>query len=1264
MRTIFSSLFEYNFFTTVIESVNPINDTQQPKPAAKRGRKSKQTVLNEYFSTENEANTSKSDDLASHNSSSIAIDAPVKSSRYGRRIKPKSYDLETPAKVKLERKPSKDATDPAILVQTTTITSPPPNAHPHIVAQPPKKRDRLKIMCEPADSIALHENNVIDASEQETITAMSSNTSDECSDAFKILSARRKSAERLLAQHSTPAFDHTQSSSNEQISSDERTNEPAIIPIKISSAGRRGRPPKKSKSLKEKQQQQYDQASHDQSINDFATDDFVNMNEPTSTPMAIVPKRRGRPPKNSQIETFTLQHHPILNSSDSPSILGTEPNSVTPDRPRIKVKNPELLFPQVGQTQDSSVEQVPKKRGRKRIKPIDETPDTSTFKCGNCQLDVPQKRWKTHEFQHFGVTYRCGVDEPIDVDDSSTQLRIMTRFMKHNKIQYLKCPKCGDKKRSALGYISHVEICGLTEAEVKSLKAECEFCKKLFRKVSLASHQQSFCPVRRLELAQQMADEEIQTACQTQPIDDPREEVIYSESGRPKRKIKKPKVSTSRAADEFIKVGSKITGGTIKSWANQLQDENIIRCSNENCAFQTDIVDVMRTHFKQCKESILQCRICFQIEYSREQIVEHIESVHAHILQLNESDEDADNPDDDDFKAANESSSESSCGECDNDDDNDDDDELDGLHSKQVRKKIKSSGRKRTVPLKRVMEEESPSLWEMVSTFYTQILNTRPGCYRKTNHWTREFVEQNYDLNMLALQSHTHTDIDFVRLPQRELNKFLGLLHLKSPTFLCHTANQYSQGKSELVDGNWSRLNFLESAVNKHTKTSSAVLFCGGKVVTAEWIPFPRDYSGSQVLAVCAQSKGSKPTSLTNCTPPEKCKTLIQLWSISASKATVDSTEFKYGIAYEDGPICAMAFCPSDAYVASKRLAIVALPDTDGNVNIISLPDNISKAKNKAPTIVKVKVDIKLRLGFNSSDNENSPQTITQLVWSRVKGHKVLCAGYNTGLVAIWNFDHLNYAHMCKKDTQHDSGAPVLVPQFTFLGALSFITQLDLHADNEDNVRWVLVGALDRRVKMYDLHDPQLVPYTSQVFKSRIITGTWPMHWPIYLTMVDAALTRMNGGLHIKSVLYADNQPRNTNLSFDCEPSNLAFSDWLNTGMFGTDAGDLIMINFQQLLLHDRYDESSVQKIISSTDVFHEECPITSEDSGSDEQFRVLFNDFEEITAAPKTDYRIAPIDQYPYARITRTAINPNESHQKLYAIGYELGFCRIHFMP
>lgn len=1228
-------------------------------PPRKRGRKPKQTILNEFFSIQKvEKSESK---LPPDESVNVIKNTPVRSSRYGRVIKPKSFDIESTAKVISERKSSKEAIDSSTPVQEITNNEMKPTSS---IIKPLKKRGGHK-MLETVD-ISPNEQSIQDGSGSNT-SFVDSTQYPATSLSFELLEARRKSAERLLGQIIAPPLE-----------SEDTSHGTISVPTEAVPK-RRGRPPKKLKVENTAIEISNESNLYMSPIvkSEYPTDDSANiditdnesliLNEPISN--KEIPKRRGRPPKLPALGASSILDGSNTSTGDVSVKMEDMSTSCESSfnkiqrrqkRPSTRAENeiPEnvAIHIEIPFQHDDSENPV-KKRGRPRIKPINSLqkntdPNEPKFICGNCQSEVTKRQWKAHESIHFGVTFRVGIDDPIDVDDTGTQARIMIRYMKQNKIQFLKCPKCGEKKKSALGYISHIELCGLTEEEMKSLKQECEYCKKLYRKVSIASHQQSFCTVRRLELVQQRADQIVKTVCESVP-DEQSEEVIYSESGRPKRIIKKPPV-ISKPVDEFIKVGMKITGGTFKNWRNQLHEDHIIKCSNDNCTFTATDIAGIQSHYRQCRESIHQCKICQLIERSRDKIVEHIESTHPNELKAIESDDDVDNSDDADFNGTNQSS-------CSSEDDEfeDDDDEQREHHSS--RKSFKQSKRKRTVPLKRIMEEESPLLWEMVSTFYTRILNARPGYYQKTYQWTKEFVEQNYDLDALILKGHMRSDFDHVRLPQRELNKFLGLLNVKSPQFDCQTETEYKLDKTELVDGNWQHLNLFESANIVHTKIASSVLYCGGKIVTADWVPFPKDYAGEQVLAICAQSKGAKPASLTNYSPPEKCKNLIQLWSISTSSDTnIDATTFMYAFAYEDGPICTMSFCPSDAYIASKRMAIVALPDTNGNINIISLPENVSKTKSNVPSIIKVKPDIKLQLGFTS--RENAPQIVTQIAWSRTKGHQVLCAGYNTGLVAIWNFNHLNSSLMCKKDTPDT--IPIVIPQYTFMGALSNITQLDLHPDNDGRTRWVLVGAIDRRIRLYDLYDPQLTPFTSQVFKSRIITGSWPMNWPIYLTVIDAALSRMNGGLHIKPVLYTDNQPRNTNLFIDCEPSNLAFSDWLNTGVFGNDIGDLFMINFQQLLLHDRYDESSNQNVISCTDVFFNEHPVISESGESNEQIKILFKDFDEAVLTPKMNTRIAPVDQHPYARITRVAINPNESHHKLYAVGYELGFCRIHSMP
>lgn len=1197
----------------------------------------------------------------------------TKSSRYGRVIKPKSFAIETESKVKIGKFARKSRKE------LLNELEPEPERGPELEPEPepdPEREPELEPITEPSSIVSEIKIN------SESL-------------APKPLKKRRdKKGDYIIPPADIPSIDIL--------------NECTIEPIRVSSVGTTSeaetslvsstpiieQPIMQQKSMQLCKKQPSESHSHDNmsfdsetpkitpkrkgrprktSINPIETIDQISAIEHEeisikheeyieSPPREESPKRkRGRRPKNAVIENEAQNESMssndyMFNTSDRDDHFKTPQQKVSRRRGRIPQSAAEEVSDTPPSTSESisiptevtidaspNIEQTPKKRGRPRLTPKldDEIADSRHFVCGNCQAEIPQNRWKAHEATHFGVTFRVGIDEAFDVEDTTNMGRLMIRFMKHNKIQYLKCPKCGEKKRSALGYISHVELCGLTKEEAISLKAECEYCKKLYRKVSLPSHQQAFCPVRRLEIAQRQADQIVQTAAHDEQV----VEVVYSESGRPKRKIKKVK-PTSKPIDDFIKVGIKITGGTYKSWTNQLREENIIKCTNDECTFSVNDVNEMRKHFLKCRESILQCKICLKTERSRDVMVQHIETIHPDELKINES-EDEDNDDDDDFKAGNQETS-SSDGES-------GDDESAELYRNRHR-----SRRKRSVPLRRIMEEDSPAYWEMLQSFHTRILNSRPGFHRKSYEWTKEFVEQNYDHNALLLTGHLRTTYEIVRLPQREVNKFLGLLHSKSPKFLCQKQIEYERAKSQITSETWNYLNLFESTSSGSNipSSESSIIFCGGRITTADWIPLPADYNGPQILAICSQGRSSKFTSTTNRVPTEKCRSLIQLWSVSTNfDSQIDKVEFMYGIAYEDGPICSISFCPSDAYIASKRLAIIALPDTIGNINIISIPDNVPRTKTNTPTVIKLKPEIRLQLGFDK--NENPPQAVTQMVWSRTKGHKVLCVSYNTGLIAIWNFEHLKSTYLTKKGPS--DGISILLPQYSFMGSLSFITQLDLHCDDNGNARWVLVGGLDRRIRLYDLQNPQFVPFTSPVFKSRIISGVWPLHWPIYLTIIDAVLTRQNGGLHIKPILYTSNQSSNPNIINDCEPSNLSFSDWLNTGIFGNEVGDLFMINFQQLLVPDRYDESSEQIVLSCTDVFVDN---QSSNNESNEQFSIIFKDFTKKVISPKLNTRCPEVDQPPYARITRVAINSNESHQKLYAIGYELGFCRIQFIP
>lgn len=980
----------------------------------------------------------------------------------------------------------------------------------------------------------------------------------------------------------------------------------------------------------------------------------VDQPKPNEIP---VESQQGRKPKQTLLKNYLSIRSNNLNISENETNPNTSAASDT-------IANESKLNESIPEITISMNESQTKLRGRPPKKqPAEDKMQTKVittlspyFTCGNCKESVEKKKWRAHESIHYGVTWREDVDNAIELDDPATVNRLMTKFMKATKLPYFRCPKCSEKKKSALGYISHVELCGLTKEECAALKAECPYCKKLYRKVSLPSHMQGFCLVRRLETIQQQSDETIKELCGV-PAYDESEEVVYTESGRPKRIMKKVK-APSRTTEEFIKVGLKITGGVIKGWNGQLTENGFIKCPNNKCPFRGKEIDEMRTHFADCRDKILQCKLCLLVLAAKEDITQHIEKEHEDILKAQESEPEEDKAKDGDFKAPDRSAS------LDSDDDSykDTDDDF-TEEKKKIRRSLiipsKPGKRKRTVPLSRFMANDSPKYWEMLQIFYTRIVNTRPGYYRIAEEWTRKFVEMHYNQNALELSSHMQNTVDYVRLTPREIVKYLNTLELESVKFACKRQTEYNRTVPEVDDDAWSTLNQLDSRNLNHLNVETSIFYCGGKIMHIDWIPLPSDYVGNQILITCSHNKNGKLFSSTNCMPTEKDSNLIQLWSVSTKAANeIENVEYLYGIAYDDGPISAMAFCPSDAYIASKRLSIVAISDTNGHINILSLPEMVSKKKNNTSSLIKLKPDIKLQLTFEKAEK---PQTITQLTWSRTKGHKVLCAGFNTGLVAVWNFEHLKSSYMRKQI----NGTPVLLPKYSFLGALSYITQLDLHADKDGTARWLLVGAIDRKIRLYDLEDPTLTPFTSTLFKSRIISGAWPLHWPIYLTMIDAALTCLGGGINIKQVLYTNNQSQSTSLLNNCEPSNLAFSDWLNTAIFGNDVGDLFIINFQQLLLHDRCDEAEL-KILSVTDIVPEPQTNNENNHPSTDQTipRIIFSDYEDAILAPKLKMRIAPPERYPFTKINKVSINSNESHKKMYAIGYELGFCRIRFLP
>lgn len=108
----------------------------------------------------------------------------------------------------------------------------------------------------------------------------------------------------------------------------------------------------------------------------------------------------------------------------------------------------------------------------------------------------------------------------------------MTLYAKKYKLQHFVCPKCKAKKKSGLGYLSHLEvsftaqrmvknclinlrcyrpqICGLSPEEIASTFHRCPHCPAQIRQVSVASHLTTCVGLRQKRSAEKPPSESLE----------------------------------------------------------------------------------------------------------------------------------------------------------------------------------------------------------------------------------------------------------------------------------------------------------------------------------------------------------------------------------------------------------------------------------------------------------------------------------------------------------------------------------------------------------------------------------------------------------------------------------------------------------------------------------------------------------------------------------------------------------------------------------
>ncbi|XP_055588549.1 uncharacterized protein LOC129740929 [Uranotaenia lowii] len=881
--------------------------------------------------------------------------------------------------------------------------------------------------------------------------------------------------------------------------------------------------------------------------------------------------------------------------------------------------------------------------------------DNDVVTCASCFKVLPQKEWNDHYFLHNGLTYRKGIDAPVDLDDTNTACSIMIKFMKAFKLHAVTCDRCGVSKKSAMGLISHRATCGLSAEEALKSKVSCQHCNRRLLPVSMATHLLSHCPV--LKQQQKKGQEE------NEAEDDPYGEdfEVLNQSGRVKRKAtaKAEQRISKLSCDDLIRPITKqtVTPGCLSQWKAQMRKAKSAKCVFTTCDFVGCNEAEMRLHHEFCPSNSekFECKQCFYQASPVDVLVRHIKRKHGDLLvnpfecSGSEANIDSESSDDDNSPLW------SSHGET-----------TDGERVKtpKPRKSISKASPKSTAVAKDFAQEESDVYREMVAEEILEMRSLRGGFYAQALIWTKEFRKRHYSPTMLF--KNFQPDIDMGFLSKTLVTDYIPK-SARSMRFIIRSTNLYNAPLQvhEYAD-KWQQIDTFKGIARE----SDSILYCGGPVVAMDWLPIEDERQEHEVLAVACKSEFNE-FYLADRIFPSKC--IIQLWDIgylnnrTLKKSSNSEPMLMYSIACDFGPIWSLKFCPSGCYNSEEdekdydRLGLLAAACSDGDIRIFSLAPSYEVTNRYRIVNLKPMLILTLNMSKNPTSNQYEGHSAVKLVWSKGKGHSVVAAGFSNGAIGVWD---LNTKSSLLLGSKHSS--PALLPFRRIYLPDSCITALDLHY--AENTRYLLACNADRKLAVYDLHteySPQEV--CTMIAKSKVTSASWSIHFPVISMVFDDvfAIDRCALTLHQTREIGIRLHPLYT---FGAEATSMSENDWISTHLVATDGGDVLChrpLGYIYQLTHKNYQ---VHKYILSSTISAKitDEPTDTSYAGFSSNFGLVFTDNDksnakmDIQSLQVKSHRRAIFHEYPGIRINQVCWNPNRKAHLNYAIGYQTGFVRV----
>uniref|UniRef100_A0A336LS33 CSON001971 protein n=1 Tax=Culicoides sonorensis TaxID=179676 RepID=A0A336LS33_CULSO len=835
------------------------------------------------------------------------------------------------------------------------------------------------------------------------------------------------------------------------------------------------------------------------------------------------------------------------------------------------------------------------------------------YTCGLCKQFIERKKWTKHLIQHNGLGWRIELDDPIDLENEKAKLNTMIKFQKDYKITVLKCEKCGDQKKSALGMIGHEMKCGLSKDDLEKAKVNCEHCGTLIMSYCMPIHLKSHCRV----LKEKEMAERLERLRGTESKDECTE---FNDSGRVKRKAVKK---------------------TIKKWEKMIEEVGHITCSfSSDCPFTSKSIKEATHHRETCKLAIYQlCALCDFRSNDRTELLEHVKLNHAHGEERKAFDgDDSDTYEGKSGESENESDSEEGETESElgtpSEDEGSAVEELENVTNRRKRELKRSQAR--------VSEVKVNPKHQMLRYMTFKELSQ----FKSAADSLKTFRSENYSIELLFpdLKPGVSTYLnDNSRAFYEPSNKISIKFSMQYPD-----KYQCDIGKIKLDTTNYKILSLYESEIFNNSQT----IFIGGPITSMQWLPFPDNYTGPQVLAITTK-KDETFKSFSKFTP-EPCS--IQFWlftkpSKKQSSKIQEPVTHLYSIAIDKGPVWDMKFCPSGGYAEHNRLGLLACT-VSSEIHIYALPlkENLLSDKIKSQIVIKLKPSLILESGFSDTKIFS-----TKISWSHQKNHSILTAGFSNGFVSIWKLDK-NSTLLYNKN----SNGIVVTPLFTFAAHQEAITILNHHSTSDAD--YIYTGSLDRRIKVFRLNDDsQCIEIFHFKTPSRVSCGGWPVNWISFFYGLDCEFSLQRAELKLRNPNELGPLSDYGALFNICSTiTDVAINEWNDVIYFVSGAGDIFACFRPNYLLTTGSEKTVERYCLSYTEY-------VCKPENSNDDHGLVFCDLDHTSKSIliegrnlNQNTRKEDITRYPYEKATKIAVNPNKMCFNYYAVGYQSGFVRI----